>query len=365
MRKPMDALDKRILTAMQADLPLTERPFAALAERLALAADDLLARVRRMAEDGLIRRIGPVFDSQRLGYTSTLVASRVPPERLEAAAERINRLPGVTHNYERQGAYNLWFTLTVPPTEDLDAAIRRLRAESGAEAMHSLPALARYKIRATFDLDGSGEGAAESADESARRGSRPAAHEEPHAHARGGSGDPLRGTPVPREETAVTPTVRLTEAQKALVRAVQDGLPIEAEPFAGPAEAARWTVEAVLDQIRTWMAAGVVRRFGAVVRHRAAGMRANAMAVFQMPPDRIDAAGRTLAAEADVTHCYRRPALPDFPYTLYAMVHGRSERAVRERVASMASRLSAEAWAALFSIREFKKTSMRYFTEGA
>ncbi|MFO8015346.1 MAG: AsnC family transcriptional regulator [Phycisphaerae bacterium] len=351
----MDALDKRILTAMQADLPLVERPFEALAERLDVGPDDLQARVRRMAEAGLIRRIGPVFDSGRLGYQSTLVAARVRPEQLDRAAERVGRLPGVTHNYERRGPYNLWFTLTVPPSGDLDRALDRLRAETGAEAMHSLPALARYKIRATFDLDGSGEAAATA------------------GGMRGGQSCPPRETPQTRGVQDGTPRtktppreapVHLTEAQRTLVRAVQDGLPVEAEPFVPVAEAAGWTVRAVLDQVRAWLDAGVVRRFGAVVRHRAAGVRANAMAVFRVAPSRIDAAGRALASHPDVTHCYRRPPLPDFPYTLYAMVHGESEEAVRERVEAMAGEIDADAWVALFSVREFKKTSMRYFTEG-
>jgi DNA-binding Lrp family transcriptional regulator len=350
----VDALDKRVLTAIQGDLPVVERPFDALADRLDLDAGDLLARVRRMVDDGLIRRIGPVFDSGRLGYQSTLVAARVPPDGLEQAAERVGRLAGVTHNYEREGPYNLWFTLTVPPGENLEATLDRLRTETGAEAMHSLPAVARYKIRATFDLDGSGG----AAPDTISPGGRGRGEGEPLAdsrHSPSAHPSPVKG--------AGGKNAPVTEAQTALVRAVQDGLPVEAEPFVPVAAAAGWTVPGVLEQIRAWLDVGVVRRFGAVVRHRQAGVRANAMAVFQVDASRVDAAGRALAAHPDVTHCYRRPPLPDFPYTLYAMVHGGSEEAVRERVAAMAEEIDADARDALFSIREFKKTSMRYFSE--
>jgi len=327
----MDDLDKRILTAMQADLPVVARPFDALAERLAVAADDLLARVRRMVEEGLIRRIGPVFDSGRLGYVSTLVAARVPTERLEQVAERVSGLPGVTHNYERRGRYNLWFTLTAPSRALLDTALEGLREGTGVAAMHSLPAVARYKIRATFDLTG---------------GEAPPATE--------------ASEPVQNGDVAA---VSLSEEQKALVRAVQDGLPPVPEPFAGVAAEAGWTAAAAVEQVRAWLGSGVVRRFGAVVRHRRVGVGAGGMAVFQVDEDRVDAAGRTLAEQRDVTHCYRRPPLPDFPYALYAMVHGESEAAVRERVAGMARSVGADAWDVLFSGREFKKTSMRYFLE--
>jgi len=347
----MDDLDRRILTAIQADLPLVDRPFDALAGRMDLDPDDLLARVRRMAEGGLIRRLGPVFDSGRLGYVSTLVAARVPTDRLERVAEAVNRLSGVTHNYERRGPYNLWFTLTAGSEKALERALERLRAETGVAEMHSLPALVRYKIRATFDLVGrfntlspGGRGQGEE--------DRPV--DSLHSPS-------PRSSPIKGERDMEQP---LSHAQKALVRAVQDGLPIEAEPFAPAAEAVGWTVPAIIQQMRAWRQSGVVRRVGAVVGHRAAGVRAGAMAVFQVEASRVDAAGRRLAAEADVTHCYRRPALSDFPYTLYAMVHGESEAAVRGRVEAMAGHIRADAWDALFSVREFKKTSMRYFTEG-
>lgn len=326
----MDDLDKRILTEMQADLPVARRPFDALAERLGLAPADVLARVGRMAGEGLIRRIGPVFDSKRLGYASTLVAARVPAERLERVAGRITRLPGVTHNYERGGPYNLWFTLTAPSAEALAETLAHLRTGTGLEAMHSLPALERYKIRATFDL----------------------------------TGNAAPTTPAPPHAPPDAPSpIRLTDSQKALVRAIQDGLPVEVEPFAAVAEAAGWPVPDVINQVRAWLTDGVIRRFGAVIRHREAGVRAGGMAVFHVPDARVDEAGHALAGNAAVTHCYRRPPLPDFPYTLYAMVHGDSEYAVRERVADMARTIGAAACDVLFSGREFKKTSMRYFTE--
>jgi len=336
----MDQLDRRILTDMQTAFPVAERPFDALAERLGLPPDDLLVRVRRLASVGVIRRVGPVFDSERLGYVSTLVAARVPRERVEDAAERVNRLPGVTHNYERQGTYNLWFTLTAPLKDGLEATLASLRNLRGLEDIQSLPAEARYKICATFNL----------------AGTAPAPHTEP-------PGPAPAPVPAGMRQPRGAP-VLLSDRQKALVRALQDGLPVEHEPFAEAARQTGWTVPQILEQIREWLAEGVVRRFGAVLRHRQAGVRAGGMAVFKVDDEDIDAAGGALAAHAEVTHCYRRPPLPDFPYNLYAMVHGPSEDAVRARVAAMADEVGASAWDVLFSLREFKKTSMRYFAEG-
>jgi len=148
------------------------------------------------------------------------------------------------------------------------------------------------------------------------------------------------------------------------VRALQDGVAIEAEPFASAAERVGQPVEEVLVQIRAWIKTGLVRRFGAVLAHRRVGYRANGMAVFRLPADRVDEAGRMLAERPEITHCYRRPPLPDFPYNLYAMVHGRSEEAVRVLVGRLAQEIGSTDYALLFSTTEFKKSPMRYFASG-
>jgi len=340
----MDDLDKRILTAIQSDLPVAERPFDAVAARLGVGAGEVVDRVGRLLAGGVIRRLGPVFDSRRLGYVSTLVAAKVPADRLEEVAETVNRLPGVTHNYARGGAYNLWFTLTERSQAALDRTLERLRGETGIADIHSLPAVAVYKIRVHFDLTGHGSA---------------------HGQKRGGSGDPPRKRrgapgPAPGAEPAAEPAA-LSEQQKQFVRLIQDGLPPEREPFAAIAERLAWPVAQVVEQVREWLDAGVIRRFGAVVRHRELGYRANGMAVFCSPPETIDAAGQSLAADPAVSHCYRRPALPDFPYTLFAMTHGRSEDGVRRTVAHLADAAGLTDYDVLFSVREFKKDSMRYF----
>jgi DNA-binding Lrp family transcriptional regulator len=325
----MDELDRKIVTAIQGSLPAEERPFDALAAQLGIEPEEMLARVRRLAGDGMIRRLGPVFDSRSLGYVSTLVAARIPPERLAEVAARVTRLPGVTHNYERRHAYNLWFTLTCPSAQQLDRTLAGLRKETGIPDFHNLPALAVYKIRVQFDLAGESE-----APETA--------------------GARAPGAPRP-----------LDEKQKELVRLLQDGLAVEREPFAAMAARLGWPPSRVVRQIREWLDSGVIRRFGAVVRHKELGFVANGMAAFRVSPEAVDDAGRRLARRAEVSHCYRRPPLPDFPYSLFAMVHGQSEDEVRQTVAVMAREIGVADYAVLFSVTEFKKASMRYFVETA
>ena len=323
----MDNADKKILTAIQADLPVEVRPFDVLAERLNLEATDVVARVKRMAAEGLIRRVGPVFDSRGLGYVSTLAAARVPPERLREVADRVSLLPGVTHNYERRHAYNLWFTLTCASRQEEERALEALRRDTGIPHIFSLPALAVYKIRVKFDL--------------------------------------MEDSPAADAETAAPPAGLATRPfsgeQKELVRLLQDGLPIQREPFVGAGAQLGWPVERIVEQIRQWMGMGIVRRFGAVVRHRDLGFAANGMAVFRATDAQADEGGRRLAARPEVSHCYRRPPLEDFPYSLYAMVHRRSEDEVRQAVAAMAAEAGLTDYDVLFSVTEFKKASMRYF----
>jgi len=324
----LDKFDRKLLSIIQSGFPAVERPFDALAERMGSDSDEVVRRIGRLRALGMIRRLGAVFDSRRLGYASTLVAARVPPDRLDDMAGTVSRLPGVTHNYRRDHAYNLWFTLTGRSERQLRETVEALKRRTGIAELFLLPALAVYKIRVDFPLGQSRE-------------VLPA----PSAGAR-------RSSPQP---------VTLSERQKELVRILQEDLPPVARPFSEIAQRLDWTVEAVIEQIHDWLAGGVIRRFGAVVNHRRLGLQANGMVVFRVDPDRVDDAGRRLAERPEISHCFRRPPLPDLDYNLYAMVHGRSFDEVRASVARTAKDVGLGDYEILFSTAEYKKTSMRYF----
>lgn len=143
---------------------------------------------------------------------------------------------------------------------------------------------------------------------------------------------------------------------------MQDGLPIVARPYEAVARGLGTTEQQVIALLRSLMERGIVTRLGAVLNHRALGFTANGMAVWDVPDGRVTEAGRKVASFAAVTHCYRRPRRPpDWPYNLYAMLHGRS----RKEVTATAERIAAEAGIAacphdvLFSVRQFRKRGMR------
>ncbi len=145
----MDDLDRKILDALQNEFPLTERPFDVLAERLALDPEQLWQRVERMLEQGVIRRLGASLDSRKLGYCSTLAAVRVAPERVEEAAGLIARYPEVTHSYQRDHPFNIWFTLIAPDDARIETILDEIRT-----ALSLLPAdILNLPVRRMFKLD--------------------------------------------------------------------------------------------------------------------------------------------------------------------------------------------------------------------
>lgn len=148
----MDDVDRRILNRIQSDFPITEAPFSTIAGELALSEDEVIARVRRLKENGIIRRIGGNFSPEKLGYVSTLCAGRVPQENVDAFAELVNAYPGVTHNYLRDNTYNVWFTFIAPSRAAIEASLAEISEKAGGIDILNLPATDVYKIRAHFKL---------------------------------------------------------------------------------------------------------------------------------------------------------------------------------------------------------------------
>jgi DNA-binding Lrp family transcriptional regulator len=145
----LDEADKALLQTLQDDFPLTTRPWDALAERLGTTAEDVMGRIGRLKEEGVIRRISPVLETDRVGLTArTLVLMKVPPERMDEVAEIVSGFDEVTHNYERDHEYNLWFTLITPSQDRLKGALARIIDTAGVpeEDVLDLPVTGRYKI---------------------------------------------------------------------------------------------------------------------------------------------------------------------------------------------------------------------------
>lgn len=149
----MDAADRKILSLIQSGFPLVSRPYTVIGEHAGISEEEAFARVRALKKRGIIRRIGANFNSGKIGFASTLCAAKVPDEALEAFIAAVNAEPGVTHNYLRAHAYNVWFTCIGPSPEHIESVLARLTQATGVPVLN-LPATRLYKIKVDFQMDG-------------------------------------------------------------------------------------------------------------------------------------------------------------------------------------------------------------------
>lgn len=327
----------RLLNDWQRDFPLLPRPYAVLGDALGIGETAVLDHLRRLHAQGHVSRVGAIFRPHVLGW-STLAAVAAPTERMEQVAALIDTYGEVNHNYEREHHYNLWFVVTAPTRARVAEVLDEIGRRSGLPPL-DLPMLADYHIDLGFDMDGN-------------------ATRHPHLDATG----PHLDTTGPRPDAA---TLRgmLTDADRALAAALESGLALTPRPYAELAARAGMDEAGVLDGLARLLRLGVARRLGVIVRHRELGYTANAMVVWDVPEHRVDAVGAQLGAEADVTLCYRRPRrLPDWPYNLFSMVHGRDRDAVLARIADLRAALGLAdiPCQPLFSRRRFKQRGASY-----
>lgn len=312
----------QLLNDWQHGFPLVARPFEAVGRALDCGGHEVLQAYRTLQAEGSLSRIGGVF-AAGAGGAAALCAYATEPARLQAVADIVSAHPGVNHNYEREHAFNLWFVMTGASREAVAQALDALDAATGLVALR-LPMLRAYRIDLGFDLTGRSRALAT-------------------AHAR-----------------AAAP---VAAADRALAALVGEGLALVNEPYAAWGAQTGRSAGAVLDTLATWLAQGTLRRFGVVVRHHELGFDCNAMGVFDVADDAVDAAGARLAQQPGVTLCYRRARAPGWRYNLFAMVHGRERTQVRAQLqaAAEAAGLAGVPRDLLFSRQRFLQRGARYF----
>ena len=318
-----------LLNDWQRGFPLVRAPFAVIARAAAVSEADVIESYRDALRSGALSRIGGVFDS-RAGGAAMLAAMAVPTGRLCEVAAIVSAQPGVNHNYEREHAINLWFVVTGRDHEALATTIAAIE-QAAALPVLRLPMKQLFRIDLGFDLRGA---VADTADR------------------------PRRPTPPP---------ARMMPADEPLAAAVEAGLPLQPLPYDAWALATGRSPGDVLQTLQCWLATGVLRRFGTVVRHHEFGFTANAMAVFDVPDGQVQAVGRALASEPALTLIYQRERADGWPYNLYCMMHGRDRARVTDGLAAVMARtgLNAMPHAVLFSRQRFKQQGARRFAERA
>ncbi len=314
-------LKHALLNDWQRAFPLERSPFDVIAGRIGSDAAAVVGTYRMLLAEGALSRIGGVFGIGT-GGAAVLAAMAVPPQRLDEVAAVVSAHPGVNHNYEREHRLNLWFVMTGADAAAVESALRGLEAATGLAALR-LPMRRAYRIDLAFDLNGRTAGCAAPG---------------------------LRTKPPPVDDLA-------------LAALVEEGLPLIERPFDAWAAALRRDADDVIATLERWLARGTLRRFGVIVRHHELGFAANAMTVFEVADERVDACGEALAREPGITLAYQRARAPGWPFNLYCMVHGRdraSVQAVLGRSIANAG-LNQAPHQVLFSRRRFKQVGARRF----
>jgi DNA-binding Lrp family transcriptional regulator len=328
----LDDLDKRLLNLMQGSFPIASRPFLRVAELAEIEEAEVLARVRRLLDERIVRQVTPIFDTRALGYSSMLVAAKVDTENPHRAAQVINAHPGVSHNYLRNHEFNLWFTIATEPDSPLglEGTLDVLAREAGAESVRQLPTLKLFKIRMDLEMEGDTKALASAALAT----------------------EPIELEPQPYDERDI-----------AVIRALQGDMPIVGEPYAPAAAELGMRQQELLDHLAGMQERGLLRRVAAILYHRRAGFSANGMGVWKVPDEQIHEIGRQMAAVRGISHCYQRPTYQDWPYSVFTMAHGRSKQECDAILDSIAQMTGIEDRATLYSSTEFKKIRLLYFTD--
>jgi len=323
----LDSIDRKLLNLVQAEFPLTREPYADLGLQLGIDRDEVIHRIEQLKAKGVIRQISPVLDARSLGYQTTLVAMRVGENQLDRAERLISKHPGVSHGYERDHYFNLWFTLAIPAGVDIESELEQLTSPIGAEATLALPAVKVFKIGAYFDMAGDGQ---------------------------------VTAGAVAQRSRILPRGVKLSPTDRLVINELQQDLPLDATPFTAMSARLSMDVEHFLARCQSLLWRGIMRRFGASINHIRAGFKANAMACWVAPPDTVEIVGRKLALLPEVSHCYERKTNPLWQYNLFAMIHGHTRQTCQEIANQVSREVGVADYVLLFSTKEFKKTRTKY-----
>jgi DNA-binding Lrp family transcriptional regulator len=318
---------------MQGSFPIARRPYQHVATQAGLTEDEVLARVRRLLADRIIRQVTPIYDTRALGYSSMLVAAKVDPENPWRAANVINEHPGVSHNYLRNHEFNIWFTIATEPDSKLglEETLSVLGELAGAESIRQLPTLKLFKIRMDLEMEKATGSLAGAMTEAVQ---------------------PAEIDPQPYDEF-----------DRAVIRATQGDLPLLPEPFGPAAQQLGLSLDELLAYLLKMQERNLLRRVAAILFHRRAGFSANGMGVWKVPDERVLEVGMQMARFRGISHCYERPTYADWPFSVFTMAHGRSKEECDAILDSIAVETGITERATLYSSTEFKKIRLLYFTD--
>lgn len=320
---------EQILYRIQKNFPLTIRPFKEIAEELGTQEEEVLKIIQEEKNNKVIRQTSAIFDTKKLGYTSSLVAFEIEEQDIDKAVEILNSHPGISHNYERNHKYNIWFTLAIAPNSisTLEETIDKLSKLTNAKDYIILPTLKLFKISVKLDTTNKAE---------------------------------------KKEHVARTQfkDMTLNDYHYNIIKETQNDIEITEEPFKKIIDKLDISYDEFFSVLKEFQEAGVMRRFATILNHRQAGFSANAMVVWDIEEgERAEEIGKIAASFSSVSHCYLRPKYPTWNYNLFTMIHGKTKEETQEVIDNIAKEIEFNSNLALYSSREFKKVRIKYFCD--
>lgn len=322
----MDSLRRHFINRFQGGFPVVEQPYSSVAAALGTDEATLISMVSDLLDEGILSRFGPMYDAVSMGGGLTLAAMTVPETRYNAVAAQINALHEVAHNYRREHELNMWFVIATDTSEGIEKTIATMQEETGL-VVYNFPKLQEFYLGLWFLID-----------------------------------DQDGITTRPLELPGKSGDLNLDEMDRQIIHATQSGLPLLSDPYAEVAAQIDSDASTVMQRMKAMLESGVIRRIGAIPNHYKLGLRGNGMSVWDVSDDRLETLGKQIGQLDFVSHCYERPRhLPQWPYNLFAMVHGHDRDEVNTKVARIAEMLGDDCRQhdVLFSSAILKKTGLR------
>ncbi len=320
-------MKNEILYRIQKSFPLVRRPFFRIAQELKISEEEVLQTLQSQKNNNIIRQTSAILDTKKLGFKSSLVAFEVKEENINKAVEILNSHPGISHNYERNHSYNIWFTLAIAPNSKstLEETVKQLSILCNALDYIILPTLKLFKISVKLDTTN-------------------------------------KQNKKERVENKEFKTMKLEEKHVNLIKEIQNDIEFVQEPFKKIVEKLNISYDEFFTSLKEFQECGIMRRFASILNHRQAGFNANAMVVWDIDEKEADSIGKIAASFSNVSHCYLRPKYQNWNYNLFTMIHGKTEEETNAVIKNIEKEIEYKSNLPLYSSREFKKVRIKYFS---
>lgn len=327
----LTTIEKDILQIIQSDFPLTSRPYHVIGASIGISEHDVIDILTSLKTRKILREISAIFNAKYLGFTSALISFHVHENHIDTAAHIVSQHPGISHNYKRDHAFNLWFTLSVPQELDIVKHVQTLARMTSCTNYLYLPAVKTFKRRVQFDMNN---------EQKASKTSFQVFEVSPQMSSK---------ITLPQE------------IQYDIMNELQKDLPLSPTPFKEIAEQFHIEQETLFNFLSYLKTSQKMSRFAGILKHRNVGFTANAMVAWKISEHILQAFVDDAVRYRSISHCYERVTYPEWPYNLYTMIHGKSRDATQQIIDELSSKFAMTCYEILYSSKEYKKQRINYF----